>query len=154
MLRPFWKAWASSNLMSVGPASFGAPNWNNINIHILLHLSLFIIWFAICPVLKQEGEEKSEGNHELFRGIVPDIKSINKIDWTGKNESEMKEAWKQWVSHWENITWKCWLNVPDVSVIGPVSLISIILFLYCLCFTALLRAFSLFPHIEPLDLFI
>ena len=95
MLRLSCKGWANSNLTFVGPASFGAPNWSSININTFLHLSLFIIWFSICPALEQEEEEKTEGTSELFRGIVSNIKSINKIDWTGKNESEMQEAWKQ-----------------------------------------------------------
>lgn len=58
----------------------GAPNQSIIHIHIFLHLSLLIISFSICPALKQEGEEKTEENCELFKGIVPDIKSVNKID--------------------------------------------------------------------------
>ena len=154
MLRLSCKGWANSTLTFVGSASFGATNWSSRNIYIFLHLSLFIIWFSICPALEQEEEEKSEGTSELFRGIVPKIKSINKIDWTRKNESETNEAWKQGVSNWENTTLKCWLNAPALFVIGPVRLISTTRFLDSLRLTALLSAFPLFPHIEPLDSFI
>ena len=154
MLRLSCKGWANSNLTFFGPVSFGAPNWSSININIFLHLSLFIIWFSVCPALKQEEEEKTEGTSELFRGIVSNIKSINKIDWTGKNESEMKEAWKQGVSHWENVPLKCWLNAPALFAIGPVCPISTTGFLHCLRLIALLSAFPLLPHSEPWDSFI
>lgn len=111
---------------------------SNTNISIFSHLLLFYYGLSICPALKQEGKERTEGNHELFQRMEPDIKSINRMDWSGKSESEMMKAW---ASHWWRTTLqgptKCSSSMRGCPSVMPSDPISMIGFLNCLCPAAL-----------------